>query len=176
MNDLFEKTAASVEIYKGKIITVKRDEVLLNNDKQVYREVVEHLDGVAVAAEIDEKILMVKQFRYPAKKILYEIPAGKLDTAGEDILLAAKRELEEETGYIAKKWQSLGYIWSSPGFCTERIHLFKASDLSYKGQHLDEDEFLDFELIEKNKILDMIGQNIICDAKSVAAIMKAYKL
>ena len=176
MSELFEKTTASKEIYNGKIITVKLDDAELPNGKQVKREVVEHFDGVAIAAEIDGRILMVKQFRYPAKEVLYELPAGKLDKKNEDILSAAKRELEEETGYIADTWESLGYVWSSPGFCNERIHLFTASNLSYKGQHLDEDEFLDFEAIEKDKVFDMIKQNIINDAKSVSAIMKAYKL
>ncbi len=176
MSNLIEKTAASVEIYRGKIITVKRDEAVLPSGKQVGREVVEHVDGVAVAAEIDNKILMVKQFRYPTKEILYELPAGKLDTKNEDILLAAKRELEEETGYRAKYWEYLGYIWSSPGFCNERIHLYKAAKLTYTGQHPDEDEFLDVEQIEKDSIFDLIKQNIISDAKSVAGILKAYKL
>lgn len=176
MGNLFEKTKNSTEIYSGKIFAVKKDDVELPSGNLVVREVVEHLDGVVIAAELDEKVLMVKQFRYPVQDILYELPAGKLDKANEDILAAAKRELEEETGYIAEHWEALGYIWTSPGFCTERLYLFKASNLSYKGQHLDEDEFLDFVPVDKDKIIDMIKLGIINDAKSIAAIMRAYKL
>lgn len=171
-----EKTLKTEVIYEGKIIKVKRDSAELENGKEVVREVVEHLDGVAIVAEVEGKILMVKQFRYPLKDVLYELPAGKLDSKNEDIQEAAKRELEEETGYIAGKWESIGYVLSSPGFCNEKIHLYKASELTYRGQNLDEDEFLDIEAIEKNKIFEMIKQNIIKDAKSVSAIMKAYRL
>lgn len=176
MSILSEKKTASTEIYKGKIVTLKRDTAELENGKQVIREVVEHFDGVVIAAEINGKIIFVKQFRYPLQEVLYELPAGKLDSEKEDVLSAAKRELEEETGYVSQNWKNLGYVWSSPGFCTERIYIFKASGLSFKGQHLDEDEFLDVELIEKDKVFDMIKQGVINDAKSVAAVMKAYKL
>ena len=99
-----------------------------------------------------------------------------MDKENEDILSAAKREFEEETGYTAKNWESMGYIWTSPGFCTERLFLFKASNLSYKGQSLDEDEFLDCVSVEKDKVFDMIQLGVINDAKSIAAIMRAFVL
>lgn len=176
MGNIFEKTISSQEVYKGAIFTVKRDEVELPGGYITVREVTEPKDGVVIAAEYEGRILMVKQFRYPAQDVLYELPAGKLDKDNEDILSAAKRELEEETGYTAQNWESLGYIWTSPGFSTERLFVFKASNLSYKGQHLDEDEILDFIPVEKDKILDMIQLGIINDAKSIAAIMRAYRL
>jgi len=176
MGNIFEKTISSKEVYKGSIFTVKRDEVELPGGHITVREVAGPKDGVVIAAEDEGRILMVKQFRYPVQDVLYELPAGKLDKDNEDILSAAKRELEEETGYTAENWESLGYIWTSPGFCTERLFVFKASNLSYKGQHLDEDEILDFIPVEKDKILDMIQLGIINDAKSIAAIMRAYRL
>ena len=173
MGNLFEKTLNSKEIYNGKIFKVRCDNVELPNGSFVSRDVVDHVDGVAIAAEIDDKIIMVKQFRYPTQDVLYELPAGKLDEDDEDVLSCAKRELEEETGYCANHWESLGYIWTSPGFCTERLYLFKASDLYFKGQHLDEDEFLDCIKVDKDKLIDMIRLGIINDAKSIAGIMRA---
>ena len=176
MGNLFEKTLSSNKVYKGKIFSVREDAVELPNKSTTVREVVDHLNGVVIAAEIDGKIVMVKQFRYPTQDVLYELPAGKLDKGDEDVLAAAKRELEEETGYIAKNWENLGYIWTSPGFCTERLFLYKASNLTYKGQHLDDDEILDCVFVDKNKISDMIKLGVINDAKSIAGIVRAFDL
>ena len=176
MSNLFERTISTNEVYIGNIFNVKCDEVALQDGQKTVREVVEHINGVVIAAEIDGRILMVKQYRYPVQDVLYELPAGKLDKGNEDILFAAKRELEEETGYIAKSWEPMGYIWTSPGFCTEQLFLFKALNLSYKGQRLDEDEFLDCVSVDKSKVFDMIKLGIINDAKSVAAIMRAFIL
>lgn len=176
MTDLFEKTLNTTEIYNGKVFKITKDDIELSNGYKTIREVVHHSGGVVIAAEKDNKILMVKQFRYPLKEALYELPAGKLDKPGEEILDAAKRELEEETGHIANKWQSLGFIWTSPGFCNEKLYLFKAEELSFKGQHLDEGEMLDYIAIEKDKVFEMIKQGEINDSKTISALMRAYKL
>ncbi len=176
MEKLFEKTISSKEIYNGKVFKISSDEVELSNGCITQREVVHHRGGVVIAAEKNNKILMVKQFRYPTQKVLYELPAGKLDKQNENVLQAAKRELEEETGHIAQNWESLGYIWTSPGFCNEKLFLFKASELTYKEQHLDEGEILDFVEIEKNSVFDMVKDGKINDAKTIAALMRAYKL
>lgn len=176
MTDLFEKTLNTTEIYNGKVFKITKDDIELSNGYKTIREVVHHSGGVVIAAEKDNKILMVKQFRYPLKEALYELPAGKLDKPGEEIIDAAKRELEEETGHIAKKWQSLGFIWTSPGFCNEKLYLFKAEELSFKGQHLDEGEILDYIAIEKDKVFEMIKQGEINDSKTISALMRAYKL
>ena len=176
MAELLEKTLNSEKKYEGKVFTIIKDDVELSDGYKTIREVVLHNGGVVIVAEKDGNILLVKQFRYPTKEVLYELPAGKLDKENEDILSAAKRELEEETGHIAKRWESLGFIWTSPGFCNEKLYLFKASDLSFKGQHLDEGEILDYIEIEKNKVFDMIKNGEINDAKSISALMRAYKL
>jgi len=176
MAELFEKTLSSEKIYDGKVFRVTKDIVKLSNGEQTLREVVHHNGGVVIAAEKDGKILFVKQYRYPAQSAIYELPAGKLDKGNEDILSAAKREFEEETGYTANKWEAMGFVWSSPGFCSEKLYLFKASELSYKSQNLDEDEILDCIAIEKDKVFDMIKSGEINDSKSISAIMKAYKL
>ena len=176
MEKLNEKTIKSETIYEGKVFRITSDDVILSDGYKTKREVVHHNGGVVIAAERNNKILMVKQFRYPANDVLYELPAGKLDKPNEDILSAAKRELEEETGHIAAIWASLGFIYTSPGFCTEKLYLFKASDLSFKGQHLDEGEILDFIEIDKNEVFNMIKTGKINDAKTISAFMRAYKL
>ncbi len=176
MKELFETALNSKEIFKGRVFTITCDDVELSDGLKSKREVVHHNGGVVIAAEKEGKILFVRQFRYPTKEILYELPAGKLDKDGEDILSAAKRELEEETGFNAKNWESLGYIWTSPGFCSEKLYLFKASELSFKGQHLDEGEILDYMSIDKEKVFNMIKTGEISDAKTICALMRAYKL
>ena len=176
MEKLYEKTINSKNIYEGKVFNITKDDVELSDGYKTIREVVHHSGGVVIVAEKNEQILMVQQFRYPTKEILYELPAGKLDKGNEDILSAAKRELEEETGFIAQNWESLGFIWTSPGFCNEKLYLFKAIDLTYKGQHLDEGEILNYIAIDKDKVFDMVKTGKINDAKTIATLMRAYKL
>ncbi len=176
MNKLFEKQLSSKEIYNGRVFKVTCDNVELSDGYKSEREIVHHSGGVVIVAEKGNNILFVKQYRYATKEVLYELPAGKLDKAGEDILSAAQRELEEETGHNAKNWESLGYIWPSPGFCNEKLYLFKASELSFKGQHLDEGEILDYLSIDKEEVFKMIKTGEISDAKTICALARAYKL
>ncbi len=176
MEKLFEKTINSQEIYNGRVFRITRDDVELSDGYKTTREVVHHRGGVVIASEKEGKILMVKQFRYPTKEVLYELPAGKLDKAGEEILDAAKRELEEETGYTANTWEPLGFIWTSPGFCSEKLYLFKASDLTQTHQHLDEGEVLDYIAIDREEVFKMVKDGRINDSKTISALMRAYKL
>ena len=103
-------------------------------------------------------------------------PAGKLDHGNEDILSAAKRELEEETGYHAKTWKSLGFIYSTPAICSEKIYLFFATDLTAGKPHPDDGEFVEYLEIPKDKVFEMVKSGEIFDAKTIAALMRAYKL
>ena len=176
MENFEEKFIDSKKIYEGKVFSVTKDDVELSNGSLKFREVVHHSGGVVIAAIKDNKILMVKQYRYPTKNVLYELPAGKLDKQGESVFDAAKRELEEETGHIAKKWTNLGFIWTTPGFCTEKLHLFKAEDLTFIGQKPEEDEIISFLEIEKEKVFEMIKSGEINDGKSICAIMRAFVL
>ena len=176
MEKLFEKTLNTQEMYKGKVFTITRDDVELSNGYKTIREVVHHKGGVVIASEINGKILMVRQFRYPTKEVLYELPAGKLDKQGEEILDAAKRELEEETGHIAQNWESLGFIWTTPGFCSEKLYLFKASNLTPTHQHLDVGEVLDYIAIDKEEVFKMVKEGRINDSKTISTLMRAYKL
>jgi len=118
-----EKTVSSKEIYKGRIITVKVEEVEMPDGKLASREIVKHPGGVGVVALTDDnKIIMVKQYRKPLDESIYEIPAGKMDN-GEEHKICGIRELEEETGYKAEKFEYLGFIYPSPGFTPIANHL-----------------------------------------------------
>lgn len=171
---LEEKTISTEYKYKGKVIDVKRDEVIVSNGHKSVREVVEHTGGVVILALHDKNILLVNQFRYPLKSTSIELPAGKLEK-GEDPDIAAKRELEEETGYISNNWTKLGYIYTSPGFCDEKLHLYFAKDLEYKNQHPDEDEILECYEEPIEKVFDMIDNREINDSKTICTIMRARK-
>ena len=168
-NNLIETPLRKKYIYKGKILNLRADEVLLPDKSTAKREIVEHGGGAAVLAVKDEKVLFVKQFRYAFSKSIYEIPAGKLEN-GEKPSNTAARELEEECGYRAKKLIKLCAAYASPGYSTEVIHIFKAEDIEKTHKHLDKDEFLISEWIEKDKIKTMIKDGEICDAKTLIAL------
>lgn len=174
--DFEEKQLSSECVYNGKIMTVCRDEVELSTGKKSFREVVHHSGGVVILALKDDcTVLMVKQFRYPLKQELLELPAGKLEK-GEDPDLAAARELEEETGYRAQNWKSLGYIFTSAGYSTEKLYLYLASELEYVGEHPDDGEILKTLEFNINDIYEMIKTGEINDAKTLCAILRGLKL
>ena len=176
--DLTEKTVNSQTIFEGKIIKVTLDQARLPDGSLASREVVYHPGGVAVLAlDADSTVYLVKQFRYPIRQQLLELPAGKLDHgAEEDVLLGAKRELSEETGLEAEEWTYMGSILASPGFCTERLHMYLARKLSHKKQHLDEDEFLNVVPIPFDALVRQVMDGSQDDAKTVAAVLKAKTL
>lgn len=170
-----EKTVSSKVAYEGRIITVREDTARLDSGKDVYREVVSHPGGVAVIPiEKNSDVVTVRQFRYPFQTETIEVPAGKLEY-GEDPHECAIRELSEETGISAAKIIDLGMIYPSPGFCSEVLYMYLALDLSYGTAHPDEDEFLNVERIPLSTLIDMIMNNELRDAKTVAAILKADK-
>jgi ADP-ribose pyrophosphatase len=171
--DLKETLISSKKIFQGKIITFQQDLVLLENGKKASRDVVLHPGAVAVVAMThDDKILFVRQYRHPISEALLEIPAGKLDK-GEHPDDCARRELEEETGYVAGKLQSLTSIYTAPGFCNEIIHIYLATQLTKTTQHLDEDEFLKIEQYTKGEVYQMISDGRIHDAKSIVGLLMA---
>lgn len=170
---LYEKKIEGVTLYQGSIITVEKDRVLLENEKEANREVVRHPGGVCVCALNDkDEIYLVKQFRYPYGKVVTELPAGKLDRKGESPLEAAKRELLEETGVVAKTYKSLGTLYPSPGYCDEVIHLFAAKDLSFANGSLDEDEFLDVLTLPFEEAAKMVIDGELPDSKTQTTILK----
>lgn len=173
MSELFEKTLSSKNVYNGKVFVIQKDDVELSDGKKSFREVARHPGGVVILAKKDENtILMVKQFRYPIGCESLELPAGKLEK-GENPDFAAKRELEEETGYIAKNWKSLGHIFTTPGFCDENLRLYLATDLKYTHPHPDEGEILEVYEYPMNKVYGMINSGVINDSKTICALMRA---
>ncbi len=173
--DLYEKTIESNEVYRGKVINVKSEKVLLPNGKTAHRDVVEHPGAVAVAAITENnELLMVKQFRAGPKKVLLEIPAGKLEY-GENPAECAIRELEEETGFLATNIFKVAETYTSPGFANELLHIYVAKDLKLTSTNPDEDEFLEIEKIPISELKKMVDRFEICDAKSVVAILMSEK-
>ncbi len=171
-----EKTLSSELIYKGHIITVKKDQIVLPNGRKSSREVVQHPGGVAVVAITDGgELLLVRQYRYPYHKELLEIPAGKLEP-GEEPLPAAKRELKEETGAVPEKMVSLGAFYPSCGYSDEVLHLYLATGLSIGEQSPDPDEFLDLVRVPFDKAVAMVQNDELPDGKSQTAILKAKEL
>ena len=170
-----EKTVSSKEIFKGKIVTLKVDSVAMPNGDLAERELVGHPGGVGIVALTkDNEVILVRQYRKPIEKSIYEIPAGKLD-AGEEHRTCGERELEEETGLKAKKFEYLGFIYPSPGFTNEVTHMYLATEL-YQGHiNPDPDEFLDIIKMPLDEAVERIINNEICDAKTVAGILKAVR-
>uniref|UniRef100_UPI00402810BF NUDIX domain-containing protein n=1 Tax=Candidatus Scatousia sp. TaxID=3085663 RepID=UPI00402810BF len=169
-----EKTLSSECVYDGKIMKVCRDAVEIATGKKSFREIVHHSGGVVIAALKNENtILAVKQFRYPLKQTIVELPAGKLEI-GENPDLAAARELEEETGYKAKNWKSLGFIYTSPGYSDEKLYLYLATDLEFVGEHPDDGEILKVYEFPLDNFIEDVKNGKISDAKTVCTIMRAF--
>ena len=167
-----ERKLSSEMKFDGKLIKVTYD-IAEVNGKEAWREVVHHPGASAIVAiDEDNRIIMEKQFRYALNDYLLEIPAGKLD-AGEDPLVCAKRELEEETGIIVSEWISLGTIATSPGFCNEVIHLYVAKGLSKGEIHWDEDEYVEVERYTFDELLQRISEEKIKDSKTLSALLLA---
>ena len=172
MDKYTEKTLSSQQVYHGRIFDVLKDEVMLSDGLKRPRDVIVHPGGVVIAAFDGDEILLVRQYRYPVKQAELELPAGRLEI-GEDPFAAAKRELLEETGYVAKEWKSLGFIFTSPGICTEKLYLFKALDLAYEKQQTDEGEIIDYIKFKIDAVIKMIKDGEINDAKTICALMRA---
>ena len=173
---LFEKTLTSETKFEGRIIKVLRDTVELENGKTSAREVVCHNGGVCVAALTEQnEVLLVRQFRYPYKEVLLELPAGKLEK-GEDPFEAVKREQMEETGTTGENYISLGNLYPSPGYCSEIIRIWACRVVQKGEMHLDEDEFLEVERIPLDKAVEMVLNNEIPDSKTQVGILKTAAL
>lgn len=174
--NFIEKTLSKDYKYKGRIINMRVDEILLPDGKNGTREVIEHNGGVCVVPLTDEnEIIMVRQYRYPYSEVLLEIPAGKRD-GNEKPLICGKRELMEETGATAKEYKFLGELYPTPGYCGEIIYMYAAKGLEFGDKKPDEDEFLETERISLSTLVDMILSGEIKDSKTQTAILKVNEL
>lgn len=163
---LREERLSGEDIYGGIFLNMKRDKVAMPDGQQAIREYLTHPGAVAIVAILDDgRVLMERQFRYPIAKTCIEIPAGKLDPK-EDHLLCAKRELEEETGYTAKRWSFIRRIHPVISYSTEFIDIYLAEELVPGKSQLDEEEFLDVFAAPLEQILGWIEEGEITDVKT----------
>jgi ADP-ribose pyrophosphatase len=165
------KIVKSKLLFKGKVFDLQVDEIEYNSGNKAIREVALHPGGaVVVPVTADNKIIMVTQYRYPLKKVLLELPAGKLDF-GEKPINCAVRELEEETGYKANAIEGIGKVFTTPGYSSEELHIFIAKDLT-PGDHKREEGEYGMEVFEYSfeEIEKKIADGEIVDGKTISGI------
>jgi ADP-ribose diphosphatase len=170
-----ERTLDTERIYQGKIINLRLDTVEMLSGGTTKREIVEHDPCTAIVAVDSEKnVLLVRQYRKPVEKALLEIPAGGVEK-GENPLESARRELEEETGFTAERWEHLSVFYTSPGFCTECMYLYLATELKPAKRNADDDEDIELVRVPLKKSIELIASGEVCDAKSIAGLLLALR-
>ena len=171
-----EPTVSRRTVFEGDLVSVNVHTVQLANGRTSTREIVEHQASICVVpVDGDGNVLLVRQFRKPAGAFLLEVPAGGIE-AGEDPDVAAIRELQEEIGHTAGKLQRLTGFWLAPGWCTEYMYAFLATELSAARLESDDDEFIDVERVAFSDVLGLIVDGTIQDAKSVASLLLAMRV
>ena len=175
--ELVEKTKTSELIFDGKVVHLYKDTVELPDGGESMREYVKHLGAVCVIPITDEgEVILERQYRYAVGRVLVEIPAGKLDYAGEDMREAAIRELREETGATAEELIELGDYFGSPAIMGEHIKMYLARGLTFGENNLDEDEFLEVFRVPLKEAVDMVMRGEIPDGKTQCAILRADRI
>lgn len=165
-----EKTLSSEKIYDGVVVKLRKDKIVTERGVESYREIVSHGGGACVLAVKDGKVLLEKQFRYAYGEDIYELPAGKRDP-GEDLLVTARRELEEETGFIPLNLKKITDIYPTPGYTNEVIGIFFADEFSEGNLHFDDTEDLTSEWVDLDVVYKMIEDGKIKDSKTLVAIL-----
>ena len=172
--ELREIPVSSEPIYNGRILDVQRWQVTCPNGNLAAREIVVHKGAAAVVPVYEDgTTLLVRQHRVAVDRVTLEIPAGKLDSANEDPLDCAVRELEEETGLKAERMTLLTSLLTTPGFCTEKIGIYLAQGLSQGDTHPDEDEFLGLVRIPLDEAIAMVMRGEIRDSKTICGLLMA---
>jgi len=168
---LVEKTLSSQLIYDGRAVKLRVDTVRMSSGRETRREIVEHRDCVAIVAiDANDNVLLVNQFRKPVERELLEIPAGGIDP-GEDPVTTVRREMQEETGYLPRKVERLSGFYSAPGYCSEYLHLYLATDLTPSPLYAEDTESIKLVRVPISQIPALITSGSICDAKSIAGLL-----
>jgi ADP-ribose pyrophosphatase len=171
-----EQLLSSEVVFQGPLFRVLHDKLIEPGGKKSERDVIRHNGSVVILAidksksKKDPWIVMERQYRHAAKQYLWELPAGKLD-AGEEALAGAQRELEEETGYRARKWKPLVEYYGSPGFLGESMKVFQAEGLMAGDAHPEDDEEIEFRLVKLSEIVKMIEKGAIKDGKTLCSVL-----
>ena len=169
-NALTEELVSSSNIHVGRIFNLRRDVVKLPNGRLTAREVVEHSGAVAIVPIVEDRIVLVRQFRHAVGKVLCEVPAGTL-RRGESPDACAARELKEETGYVARSLRKLFHCCLAPGYSSEVIHVYPATGLRRTKPATDSDEFIEVLKVTKEEALRMVLSNEIEDAETISGIL-----
>lgn len=174
---LTELMQTSEEIFDGTVLHVFKDQVGLPNGNSAVREVIRHIGAVCIIPVTDDgHVILERQYRYAVGQVITEIPAGKLDYPEEDRLEAARRELKEETGYTADRWQELGIFYPAPAYSDEKITMYLATGLHMGTQHLDADEFLNLFELPLEEAVHQVMEGQITDSKTQIGILKAARI
>lgn len=168
-----EKTLERQTVFSGRVIRVRLERVALPQGGEGRREIVEHRGAVVIVPLTDQgEVVLVQQYRKAIEQVTWELPAGTLEE-GEEPLVCAKRELREETGLEAREWRRVVEFYSSPGFCTERMHLFWATGLTQGEQATDPDERIVCRRLPLAEAMDMARRGEIVDAKTLVGLFTA---
>ena len=171
-----EKTISTQQIYDGRAVKLRVDTVDKSDGRRTTREIVEHSDCVAVVVlDSKDNVLLVRQFRKAVDRILLEIPAGGIDP-GEQPIACVRRELQEEIGYLPNKIDKLGGFYSAPGYCTEYLHLYLATHLMSRRLEAEDTEDIEVVRVPLIRIPELIASGEICDAKSIAGLLRVISL
>ncbi|MSQ59385.1 MAG: NUDIX hydrolase [Betaproteobacteria bacterium] len=171
-----ESTLATRTVYSGRLLTVKEDDVQLPDGTKARREYVEHSGAVMILPLFEDfSVLLERQFRYPLRSHMLELPAGKIEP-GEDTLNTAKRELLEETGYVAGQWSFMSALYPCVGYSNEKTELFLARDLRHEGHPGEEGEFIETARVPLDEALGMVQRAEIGDPKTMLGLLWAEKM
>ena len=171
----FETVLASERVYEGRILNLRVDEIRTPTGVEALREIVENGGAVAIVALDDQqRVVLVRQYRHAVRSLIIEVPAGKLD-GDEDPLEGAERELREETGFRAGRYERLGSFYPAPAWSTELVYLYLATHLTPGPTHLEADEAIELLHVPLAEAIAMIHSGAITDGKSVAALLLAQQ-